>query len=204
MSRADRVADRLDERGLDLLLVTDPTNLRYLTGFTGSNGIAVVGRDVRRFITDFRYVEQAARQVEGFECERAAQELVAALRDGWPEGELRLGFEDQQVPVRRFERLRELIPARVALVAAGGVVEDLRLVKDADEVARIRAAAELADAVYGWLRSGGLVGRTERSSTRCGGWGPTTRASRRSSRAASGARSRTRCRPTRRSSAERS
>ena len=162
MSRADRVADRLDERGLDLLLVTDPTNLRYLTGFTGSNGIAVVGRDVRRFITDFRYVEQAARQVEGFECERAAQELVAALRDGWPEGELRLGFEDQQVPVRRFERLRELIPERVALVAAGGVVEDLRLVKDADEVARIRAAAELADAVYGWLRSGGLVGRTER------------------------------------------
>jgi Xaa-Pro aminopeptidase len=162
LSRADRVAERLAERGLDLLLVTDPTNLRYLTGFTGSNGLAVVGRDVRRFVTDFRYVELAAGQVDGFERERAPQELLAALRDGWPAGELRLGFEDHQVPVRRHERLRELIPERVALVAAGGVVEELRAVKDSGEVARIRAAAELADAVYGWLRSDGLVGRTER------------------------------------------
>ena len=60
MSRADRVADRLAEKGVDLLLVTHLPNLRYLTGFTGSNGMAVIGRDVRRFVTDFRYVEQAA------------------------------------------------------------------------------------------------------------------------------------------------
>ena len=57
MSRADRLAEALE---VDLLLVTDLVNVRYLTGFTGSNAMAVVGRDVRRFITDFRYVEQAA------------------------------------------------------------------------------------------------------------------------------------------------
>ena len=66
MSRADRLAEALE---VDALLITDLFNLRYVTGFTGSNGMAVVGRDIRRFITDFRYVEQAAAQVEGFDRE---------------------------------------------------------------------------------------------------------------------------------------
>ena len=106
MSRADRVADLLAERSLDLLLVTNLVNVRYLTGYTGSNGIAIVGRDVRRFITDFRYVEQAAVEVEGFDREQASQDLVSGLAEGWPDGELRLGFEDDNVTVRRHERMR--------------------------------------------------------------------------------------------------
>jgi Xaa-Pro aminopeptidase len=162
VSRADRVAEALAGRGVDLLLVTDLTNLRYLTGFTGSNGMAVVGRDVRRFVTDFRYLEQAARQVDGFDCEQGPQDFVTALANGWPEGELRLGFEDDQVSVRRHRRIRESLPDRIELVPAGGVVEALRAVKDAGEIERIRAAAELADAVYGFVREQGLVGRTER------------------------------------------
>jgi Xaa-Pro aminopeptidase len=159
VSRADRLAEALE---VDAFLVTDLTNVRYLTGFTGSNGMAVVGRDLRRFITDFRYTEQAASEVEGFEVEQAPAEFNAALADGWPEGSLRLGFEDDRVSVRRHARLREVLPERVELVAAGGAVEALRAVKDAGEIARIRAAAELADAVYEMLRGQGLVGRTER------------------------------------------
>jgi Xaa-Pro aminopeptidase len=162
--RADRVAARLAERELDLLLVTDLVNLRYLTGFTGSNGMAVVGDDVRRFITDFRYVEQAAAQVPDFDREQGPQDFITALSDGWPgEGRLRLGFEDQHVSVKSHARLRSVLPDRVELVPAGGVVEAERAVKDADEIARIRAAAELCDEVYEWVRSNGIVGRTERS-----------------------------------------
>ena len=82
VSRADRVADLLAERSLDLLLVTNLVNVRYLTGYTGSNGIAIVGRDLRRFITDFRYVEQAAVEVEGFDREQASQDLVSGLAEG--------------------------------------------------------------------------------------------------------------------------
>jgi Xaa-Pro aminopeptidase len=160
VSRADRVAERLD--GVDALLVTDLINLRYLTGFTGSNGMAIVGRDVRRFLTDFRYVEQARNQVEGFEREQAPQDFVTALAGGWPEGELRLGFESGHVTVKAHERLREVIPDRIELVPLDGVVEEERLVKDAGEVERIRAAAALVDEVYGRLREQGLVGRTER------------------------------------------
>ncbi len=159
MSRADRVAEALE---VDALLITDLVNLRYVTGFTGSSGMAVVGRDLRRFITDFRYVEQAAGEVEGFDREQSPQVFDAALSEGWPDGSLRLGFDDQNVSVRRHARLRELLPERVELVPAGGVVEALRAVKDAEEISRIAAAAELADEVYGMLREQGLVGRTER------------------------------------------
>jgi Xaa-Pro aminopeptidase len=162
LSRADRLAEVVAERELDALLVTDLVNVRYLTGFTGSNGLAVVGRELRRFVTDFRYVEQAAEQVDGFDREQAPQEFLNALADGWPDGELRLGFDDEDVSVRRHTRLRELLPDRIALVPAGGLVEKLRAVKDAGEVERIRAAAALVDEVYGVVREQGLVGRTER------------------------------------------
>jgi Xaa-Pro aminopeptidase len=162
VSRPDRVAERLEERGLDLLLVTNLVNLRYLTGFTGSNGMAIVGRDVRRFITDFRYVEQAAEEVPDFDREQSPQEFITALGEGWPEGELRVGFEDDHVSVRRHQRLREVIPDRIELEPAGGIVEALRAVKEPVEIEHIAAAAALADEVYGMLREQGLVGRVER------------------------------------------
>jgi Xaa-Pro aminopeptidase len=162
VSRADRVAERLAERELDLLLVTDLVNVRYLTGFSGTNGLAIVGPEERRFLTDFRYVERAMAEVDGFELQRAPQELRTALADGWPPGELRVGFEDQHVSVRLHTQLRETLPDRIELIAAGGVVEAERAVKEPGEVAAIRAAAELADEVYAWVAEQGVVGRTER------------------------------------------
>ena len=162
MSRADRVAARFGEQGIDLLLVTDLVNLRYLTGFTGTNGMAVVGRDLRRFVTDFRYVERAKAEVRGFERERGPQDFLEALREGWPEGELRLGFEDQHLSVRQHVRLREIVPDRIELVAAGGLVEAERMVKEPEEVERIRAAAALADDALRETLEQGIVGRSER------------------------------------------
>jgi Xaa-Pro aminopeptidase len=162
VSRGDRVAERLAERELDLLLVTDLVNVRYLTGFSGTNGLAIVGPQERRFLTDFRYVERAKAEVDGFDLQPAPQELRTALADGWPPGELRVGFEDQHVSVRRHAELRETLPDRIELVAAGGVVEAERAVKEPAEVAAIRAAAELADGIYAWVAEQGVVGRTER------------------------------------------
>ena len=63
-SRAERVTDVLRERDLNALLVTSLPNVRWLTGFTGSSGAAVVGTDgTRRFVTDFRYLTQSAEQL---------------------------------------------------------------------------------------------------------------------------------------------
>jgi len=63
-SRADRLVELLPAAGIDVLLVTGLVNVRYLTGYTGSNGLALIGPHTRTFVTDFRYVEQAAEEVE--------------------------------------------------------------------------------------------------------------------------------------------
>jgi Xaa-Pro aminopeptidase len=162
VSRADRVVERLAERELDLLLVTDLVNVRYLTGFSGTNGLAIIGPDTRRFLTDFRYVERAKAEVSGFDLQAAPQELRTALAEGWPPGPLRVGFEDQHVSVRRHSELRETLPDRIELVPGGGLVEAERAIKEPSELAAIGAAAALVDDIYAWLLEWGLVGRTER------------------------------------------
>jgi Xaa-Pro aminopeptidase len=163
VTRADRVERRLAESGLDALLVTDRLNVRYLTGFTGTNGMAVVGPGVRRFLTDSRYVERAKAELDGFDVEPAPQELRLALAQGWPEDALRLGFDDADVSVRLHGRLRETLPERIELRPAGGLVEAERAVKEPRELDAMRAATELADGVYDWVRERGLIGRTERA-----------------------------------------
>jgi Xaa-Pro aminopeptidase len=161
-SRVERIAAAFGEAEIDLLLIAEPVNLRYATGFTGSNGIAVIGPEVRRFVTDFRYVEQAAAQVPGFDHEQGPRDLLDSLRGPWPDGEVRLGFDDAHVSVKTHARLRGLVPDRVDLVPAAGLVEAARAVKEPGEIASIRAAAQIADTVYRELAEEGLVGRTER------------------------------------------
>jgi Xaa-Pro aminopeptidase len=117
---------------------------------------------VRRFVTDFRYVEQAKAEVDGFDRERAAAQLHESLKNGWPEGPVRLGFDDASVSVQAHAKLREALPARVELVPAAGVVEAERAIKDAAEVETLAAAAALVDDIYAFVIDRGLVGRIER------------------------------------------
>ncbi|HEY5816706.1 MAG TPA: aminopeptidase P family protein [Solirubrobacterales bacterium] len=161
--RGDRLAAGLAERELDLILVTDLTNVRWLTGFTGTNGACVCAPDTRLFLTDFRYTERAAAEVEGWEA--------VTVKDDWLGGIAarlsgRFGFEDDHVPVRLLERLRGKLPEGAEPVAAGGAVEELRRVKDEGELAAIAAAAELADEVWRWSIERGLAGRSEREIAR--------------------------------------
>jgi Xaa-Pro aminopeptidase len=160
-ARADRVQAALRERELDALLVTHLVNLRWLTGFTGTNGVAVVGADgTRKFLTDFRYVERAEAEVDGFESARGGRDL---LGDAAKELCGRVGFEDNHMAVRTWERLKESIGDGVELTGAGSTLEDLRAVKEPPELDAIRAAAKLADQVIlEVVVDQGLAGRTER------------------------------------------
>lgn len=148
--------------GAELILVTTLLNVRYLTGFTGSSGAAVVGPDTRLFITDFRYDEQSAAEVDpSFERYIINRDMIDELASRLPGGELRLGFEDEQLTVRRHAKLREALPTRIELLAAGTPVEALRTVKEPGEIERIRAACELGDAALREVMEHGLSGRTE-------------------------------------------
>ena len=159
MSRTDRLVELLEARNLDSLLVSDLLNVRYLTGFTGSNGACVVTRDERLFYTDFRYVEQARAQVREYERVEAGRDMLGDLA-----GRLRgrTGFDDDHLSVSAHAALAKKVTADVELVPAAGLVEQLRALKDSDEMAAMRAAAELSTAAYESLRERGLAGRTER------------------------------------------
>jgi Xaa-Pro aminopeptidase len=155
----------LHGEGVDALLVTDLVNVRYLTGFTGSNAALLVhagGDGASRFCTDGRYRTQAGAEVPDLETviERAcAVELgkqAAAL------GVERLGFESDVVSVDAHEALSDA--AGMPLLRAPGLVQRLRAVKDAGEVESLRRACAVGDtALAELLEAGGLrPGRTER------------------------------------------
>ncbi len=164
MSRGERLAKLVAERELDQLFVSDLTNVRYLTGFAGTNGACLVGGEDLVFFTDFRYTERAKDEVspewERPEAERELVPQIVARMKG------RVGFEDAKLSVRQLARLEAAADGDVELVPAGDLVEQLRAVKEAEELERIAAAAELTDGVYRWALERGLAGHTERDVAR--------------------------------------
>lgn len=161
--RGARLEALLGERELDRFLVTNLVNVRYLTGFTGTNGACVCGPGLRLFLTDFRYTERAAAEVSGWETITVSGDWlggIAARLEG------RVGFEDDQMAVRTLRKLKEKLAEGVEAVAASGLVERLRRVKDEEELAAIAEASELADEVWRWSLEAGLAGRPEREVAR--------------------------------------
>ena len=161
--RGERLARLVGEEELGALLVSNLVNVRYLTGFGGTNGACLCGPDTRLFLTDFRYTERAGAEVDGWE--------IVTIKDDWLGGlaerlEGRCGFEDQQLSVRTHRQLGEKVGEGVELEPAGGLVEKLRRVKDAGELAKMAESAKLADDVYEWSLGQGLAGRTEKEVAR--------------------------------------
>jgi Xaa-Pro aminopeptidase len=167
--RRDKLKSRIDASGLDAMLVTDLNNVRYLSGFSGSNGALLVFADDREAVlaTDGRYRTQATEQAPDLEVaiERAVGRYLAG-RAG-DESVSKLGFESNVVTVDGFDALTGEVAERggkTELVRAAGTVEALREIKDAGEVALLRLACEAADAALKDLvaRGGLRPGRTER------------------------------------------
>ncbi len=160
--RLTKLRGRLEELGIDALLVTQPHNRRYLSGFTGSAGALLIAQDKAILITDSRYWEQAKQQAPDFELvklkthlhEHFGEALEAAARPR------RIGFESATVTVDEFAQWRD---ANVAeWVVTKDAVEPIRAMKDAHEVAAIRQAAALTDAGFDFICGILRPGLTER------------------------------------------
>jgi Xaa-Pro aminopeptidase len=162
--RADRLRALLAADAVDALLVTSLTNIRYLTGFTGSSGVLVVTPDDLVLVTDGRYAEQAADQlsaagVQG-RLEITGTEQRRIVVEALP-GADRIGLEAEHVSWAAQRRYaKDWFPDR-GLVATSGLVEQLRRTKDTGELARMEAAAAVADAALAELRPWLLTGPTE-------------------------------------------
>ena len=156
--RAERLREAVAAAGLDSLLVTDLTNIRYLTGFGGTNGACIAGPEELIFLSDFRYADRAAEEVEGWEVEIIGGEWLVGLA-GRLDG--RVGFEDDRLTVRDAAKLAGAASEGVELIEAGGRVEALRRIKDRSEIEAIAASSALTDGLYLELVERGLIGRTE-------------------------------------------
>ncbi|MQA72821.1 MAG: M24 family metallopeptidase [Solirubrobacterales bacterium] len=174
-ARADRLAEVVAGEGLDQLIVGDlvrpgdsspdaSASARWLTGFTGTSALAIVGPRARMFITDFRYTERAEREVDGaFERVTASSRLLPELASHL---EGRVGFDDAATSVASLGKLEEKLADGIELVATTGLVERLRRQKDEGEQEAIAEAARLADEVYESVLAPGLAGRSERQVAR--------------------------------------
>jgi Xaa-Pro aminopeptidase len=151
---------RLDDLGVDAFFVSRLQNVRYLTGFTGSNGQALLGRSGAVFFTDGRYTEQSRREVPDVErltCASGYREDLAQHCDGIA----RMGFESHAMSVAERDRLGGSL-AQVELVPVEGAVERLRETKDDEEHELLRAAQRITDAAFDRLLDLLAVGLTER------------------------------------------
>jgi len=151
-SRIERLAELLEEP----LLITNPVNILYLTGFDSSNAALFVEPDRVRLFTDFRYIE-SAQAIEGVEAVQTKRALIAWLSENLSG---RFGFEANVLPWSFTEQLRE---GGIELVPRKGLVEQLRAVKDDGELEKFRRACAITDRMFERLVSEvSFVGRRER------------------------------------------
>jgi Xaa-Pro aminopeptidase len=166
-ARRARLGEAMVARGLDVILVTDLVNVRYLSGFSGSNGAVLVSTDGTAVLaTDGRYQDQAADEAPDVDLvitRTLERELL--LRAGSDvKGRSRVGFEDQSVTVATHAQLAAL--TSVELAPVGELVTEQRVVKDADEVAALREACRISDAALATLLTEVHAGQTERQVAR--------------------------------------
>lgn len=163
-SRLGRFRELLADAGVDAVIISQPENRRYLSGFTGSAGHLLVGPNFAILATDFRYIEQAGQEAPDFEVWRINGSLVPALRELVRKLAVRrLGFEAHAVTYQIYREWGRYLRGRgVRLVPLRGLVEQLRAVKDEEEVGLIRKAAEITDQTLAAVLSNLKFGVTER------------------------------------------
>ncbi len=152
-ARLARLRVVMAEGQLPAFLVTQPENVGYLSGFTGSTAALLITAESAIFITDSRYTVQAGRECPGFEIRQSGltqglMDRVAA--DIQALGITTLGTEGDAMTVNQFVALKEALPG-VEPRPTAGIIEKLRLVKDETEIARIREACGIVDRAFAFI-----------------------------------------------------
>lgn len=155
-----KLREQMQKRELDSLLVTNPYNLRFITGFTGTAGLALITPNDAWFITDFRYTEQAGEQVKEFKVVQAQKGLIDEVARIAQEAAVeRLAFEQDYMTFATYSQYLEKLSATLEPVS--GLIEKLRMVKSPEELEVLKAAAKIADDAFEHICSYIKAGMTE-------------------------------------------
>jgi Xaa-Pro aminopeptidase len=163
-SRREKLRRTLESDEIDALLITAPTNVSYLTGFSGDSSVLVLGCERDLIISDGRFTTQLAQECPGLEAHirDAGQEMNPALaRIIESMGPRRVGLEATSWTIAEYESVREAAPT-VSFRGVKGRVEALRQIKDEDEIAEIRESVGYAERAFTMLRAGLRKGESEK------------------------------------------
>lgn len=157
LEKLTELRSALEANDLDAILITSSINRRYMTGFTGTAGVAIISRNDARFITDFRYTDQATEQAKHFQVVQHKQLIELEISDQLKEMKVnRLGFEKDHVTFNKYEKYKDVFEAE--LIPVSGLVEALRLIKTNSELATMKKAAKIADDAFehilGYIKPG--------------------------------------------------
>src|SRR6516165_202045 len=153
--RRERLTRLLGEEGINVLLISSPVNVTYLTGFTGDSTVLLLTRDRVLLVSDSRYTGQLTDECPSLptHIRPTAQKLPEAVAQSIKSlGVRSVGFESAAVTVAEFELLRGLAPS-LDWKSGADRVERLRTVKDASELAQIRTAIEVAERAFTVFRA---------------------------------------------------
>ena len=158
--KLEKLRSEFSKLGIDGLLITSAYNRRFMTGFTGSAGVVLISGEGAQFITDFRYIEQAAKQCEGYEIVKHTGTIPEEVGvQAKKLGITKLGFEEDHLTFSSFKTFENAVEAE--LVAVSGVIEKLRLIKTEPEIKILKEAADIADAAFKHILDFIRPGKTE-------------------------------------------
>ncbi len=148
MGRITKLREKFKTNDIEAVLVTSNYNRRYITGFTGTAGVALITETDAKFITDFRYVDQASEQATNFDIVQHKSSLIEEIATQLKElGIKKLGFEKSHVSFAQYEEFKTKF-IETKLVPISGMLESLRLIKDEQEINILKEAAQIADAAF--------------------------------------------------------
>ena len=160
MLKLDKLRQALQEQALDGLLVTNEFNRRYMTGFTGTAGVALITKEDAVFITDFRYTSQAADQVKDFRIVQHDGSIIKEVAtQAQNMGVKTLGFEKEAMTFGTYEQYKESLSSQ--FVPSSGIIEKIRLIKTPQEITIIKAACAIADDAFTHILDFIKPGKTE-------------------------------------------
>jgi Xaa-Pro aminopeptidase len=160
MGKIEKLRSNFSTHGIDGILITSPFNRRYISNFTGTAGVVLISADKAQFLTDFRYIEQATKQCQGFEIIKITGTIPEEVAvQAKKLGIQKLGFEEDFLTYSSFKLYDKEMEAE--LVPISGVIEKLRLIKTDSELKILKVAADIADAAFKHILDFISPGKTE-------------------------------------------
>lgn len=161
-TRIKKLLNKLNQSNIDAIIIYDRNNIRYLSGFSGSSAYLYISNNKSIMLTDFRYIEQASKQCPDFEIIDHGElgVLKTIKKFAIDDNVSKIGFESEIITFNQYKEIKEIFQ-KFQLIETKSLVEEIRMIKDDEELSYIKKAAEIADNAFTHILSFIKVGITE-------------------------------------------